>query len=300
MTHSDKTMHTVNRLAARGIFLLLLVLVGFTLADITWKGFTDRQSPKGNVLPIVTQTPQEQHIGYSVQETISSLKRFNPWEIIHPQQQAPPSVTQQPQHAVLSSLDLTLIGTMVLSPRNSRAIFVRKTGRGEQLTLFLGDEYQGAILDKIERNVVYFSRNGQYELIAMKGLADEMTDKKKGAAGFTPEAVLQRTTLVRQMNREHFASLLAKGKNILKGVNIAPYYQGSQSLGYQLHYQENNATFQEFGIASGDVVEKVNGVSVINTQAISKMVANMNNMSSIAIDLLHDGNPRTITVNIGN
>lgn len=288
----------LNSLCASLVFWTGLVLLGLLLASFTWSLFAPR--PLLESVSVDSSHSSDQLTGerYSVLDIVNSLHRFNAWENA-PAVLPTPVVSDVKPKAVPSTLDLILIGTLVLPEQEkSRAVLTRKLNEQQQLFLAVGDKVDGAVLTRVERNSVYFRRDGKHEIITME-LPDVLARSDMGVGSVeSGHGSRQATDL--NIARSRFEALVAQGPNLLKGVSISPYYRGSSSVGYQLDFSGNNASFAEFGVQSGDVIEKVNDVAVTNSTEMSKLLREIKQSGSIDIDLLRDGSPRRVKIGIGD
>ncbi len=283
----------LNRWASRLVFLILLCLAAFYLSYFAWWNITFFNAGSVPQAEIKQQVSPQKNKLVTVQEIMRSLERHNPWgggSLGRANKEKTAIV------AVPSTLDLVLIGTFIVPGGKSQAVLVKSKKPQAPLYLRLGDEVDNAILEKIERNAVFFLRNGRYEIISMS--IDAAVLKKGGIKGEGQAASSARPGVGLAMSRQRYTELLRQGKQLIKGVNISPYYQGDKSLGYRLQFSPENKNIHEFGISSGDVIEKVNGVPVNDAAAVSKMIRSLEKLNNINIDLIREGAPRSVTVQI--
>jgi hypothetical protein len=108
-----------------------------------------------------------------------------------PQPVAPPPtpkpVVETAAVPIPTSLNLSLVGTMISNQTRSRAIMVDNQKRGEQQLLQVGDGIQGAIVQAIEWNRVILDVNGKQEILEMP--------KPQDNASATPASRVQASRL---------------------------------------------------------------------------------------------------------
>ena len=222
---------------------------------------------------------------------LRSLSRFNPWERPLPKEVAPPPPPPPPleETVVVSELALDLIGTMLLPGDASWATLVRRNSRSKQISLRLGEEVDGAILERIARKAVFLRNHGRLEKLSMLGSKDKgMENRSTGAP----------VTGAKKLSRKVYDRLLSKGMGLLAGVNITPFYQGANSVGYRLKFPKNNADMRQFGLVNGDVVKKVNGISVLDGSKLTGFAPKLKGQSSLSIEVLRNNRPETIQLKI--
>jgi type II secretory pathway component PulC len=105
----------------------------------------------------------------------------------HPPKEIEPVV----EVVVPTSLNLSLVGTVVGGQKNSRAIIVDPQKRGEQQLLQVGDGIQGAIVEAIAWDRVILDVNGKREILEMPkpqdgGLPSSVVQVQAHAHRLTP------------------------------------------------------------------------------------------------------------------
>ncbi|MBF0339612.1 MAG: hypothetical protein HQL95_01445 [Magnetococcales bacterium] len=286
-----------NHLGARIAPFLMAACIGLELSRITWLAMPDpaNGTNASQVQPEKSAANQPKTIASAA--VLEAMKLFNPWETIQVEKEKPPPVKETREVVVDSNLELMLIGSMVL-PHDSRAVMTRKKDPNNQMVLQVGDEVDGAYLKKIERHAVYFENRGRTERIVMPdGLKPEPSAAATPAAGTAqPSAPSSSSTLP----RAEYEAMIGKGMNLLAGVNVTPFYQGSDALGYRVKFADAKPEFTRIGLANEDVIQKVNGISVTDAQKISELAGKLKGLGTIRIDLLRDNQPKTIELSIGN
>lgn len=283
----------INRAAAAFSFWLIIILFGLFAGREFWLFY----SPSAIMSSVNTRSSapvisQKRHWPIT-KVVLKSLKSFDPWERVPA---TPSTARTKALKAVPSTLELKLIGTFIL-PSGNWAVLQQRRNR-KQLVLQAGDKVDGAVLDHIERQAVYFKRHGKIEVLSMAlNLA-----KRVSAAGQTGVSLTGNQFRGPQIGLNvpvaRLHNLMAQGLNALRGVNIVPYYNGSKTEGYQLKFLPDNDKFKEFGIVSGDVIQKINGIAIEHSGAVAKMLRNVDKLSSIDIDLLRGGAPRRIRLSL--
>ncbi len=284
---------------ARFVPALLVILIGFELARITWLLIPPSESLRSVPSPFVNggddggPATADGDPATPLANVLESLRRFDPWGVpIEEKKPEPQPVVVE--EAVISQLDLELIGTMVLPNDASWAVLVRKSGSRKQITRRVGEEVDGAILERVERNAVFFRNQSRLERITLAKI-----DGSGRTTTGSPAATGRSSKVKKNISRKRFKRLLDKGPGLLAGVNVSPRHRGSKLIGYGIRYAGSHTELNMLGLSSGDTIQKVNGVSVTDTQGITRLAARLKNSSSVRIDLLRGGRPHTIQIGIG-
>ncbi len=271
-------------------------MIGLELARISWLLVPLPEPLSGDASPATNVatgkgTPASRRGPVSMPALLESLRRFDPWggPVVKKKPEPKPIVVEE---AVVSQLDLDLIGTMVLPNEGSWAVLVRKSRSKKQITLQVWEEVDGAVLERVERNAVYFRNQNRLERITLAKIDGRGKSSKPVAGGNS-------TGVKKNISRKRFKRLIDKGTGLLAGVNVSPSHRGSKLIGYNLRYAGSNRELSMLGLSSGDTIQKVNGVSVTDTPSITRLVTRMKNSSSVRIELLRGGRPHTIHIGVG-
>ncbi|MBF0180935.1 MAG: hypothetical protein HQM03_13005 [Magnetococcales bacterium] len=281
---------------ARVVPFLLAGLLGLQLAGLTWR-LLPAPAPRADAavaLPERKAKPAAPVIAPDAAR--EGLRRFNPWENVQrvAEKPVPPPVQAAPPAPVASSLDLNLIGAMIL-PKLSWAVLTRKANPNVQIVLQVGEEVDGATLKKIERRAVLFDNRGRLERIEMVDPVGKPDPSPMTAQAAAPAS---RSANVRLLPRAEYDAMLAKGMELLTGVNLSPFYQGKDAAGYRVKFPDNKSELQKIGLASEDVIRQVNGIPVTDMPRITQLAAQLKTQSSVRIDLMRDNQPATIELQI--
>ncbi|GAB0056531.1 hypothetical protein SIID45300_00839 [Candidatus Magnetaquicoccaceae bacterium FCR-1] len=295
------TPTSLNHLGARVAPFLMAACLGLELARLSWLAVPEPQA-------LVQAFPSQSGKSVSVPNRavsgttlLEGMRAFNPWETVIVEKEKPvappPPVVRE--EVVESKLELNLIGCMIL-PQLSWAVLTRKKDPNNQLVLQVGEEVDGAFLKKIERNAVYFDNRGRTERIVMlDGIKPPELAGARPAAERSVQASPSTATLG-TIARQEYDALVGKGMGLLAGVNVTPYYQGNDSVGYRVKFADTKTEFIRFGLASDDVIRQINGISVTDAQKMGQLAGQLKGLSTIRIDLIRDNQPKTLEWTIGD
>lgn len=273
---------------------LLVILIGVQLAQLTWLLLPAPPAPPP--APVWVEPASSSEPLPSPDAVLQDLARFDPWERPILEEVAPPPPPPPPpppeETAVVTELALDLIGTMILPEEASWAILVRRSAREKQISMRLGEAVDGAILERIERHAVFLRNHGRLEKLSMVDTEGGGKSSSKKGAATVPGAG-------HTLSRQAYNRLLSKGMGLLAGVNITPFYRGADSVGYRLKFSGQNAEMRQLGLVSGDVIRKVNGISVLDRNKMSGLVPGLKSQTALSIDVLRNGQPATLQLRIG-
>ncbi|MEO5347610.1 MAG: hypothetical protein H7834_14725 [Magnetococcus sp. YQC-9] len=289
-----------NHLGARVAPFLLAACLGLELARVTWLAVPDRQPVAGSTAAQSEKSQTAQNRVVSSTTLLEGMRAFNPWETVVEKEKPPVPPPVVKETVVDSKLELNLIGSMLL-PQHSWAVLTRKKDPNNQIVLQIGEEVDGAFLKKIERNAVYFDNRGRIERIVMlDALRPEGAAGQLATSGAASPASASTTATLGTLTRQEYDTMLGKGMGLLAGVNITPFYQGSDSVGYRLKFSESKTEFTKLGLVNDDVIRQVNGIPVTDPQKIGQLAGQLKGLSSVRIDMIRDNQPMTLELTIGN
>ena len=306
-----------QRIAARWASFFLIAALGTEMARATWMLLPE----PGKVASMarLVEPPGEVVSGEgSIQEIpdiLATLRQYNPWE--NPAKKItpslpPPKVTEV---AVDSRLNLILIGAMILPGNGSWAVLIRKNSKNKQMSLRRGEEVDGALLERIERNAVFFRNDGRLEKIVRETLkmAEPLQANIKAAkplqANIKAAKPLQgnikvagegKTPLSKHISRRRYEGLLSRGVGMLTDLNVQPFLHNGQAEGYRISFKKDMPDLRFLGLSNGDVITKVNGVSVMDTRAIGGLTTGMRDFNALNFELIRDNRTKKLNVDIGS
>jgi general secretion pathway protein C len=191
-----------------------------------------------------------------------------------------------------TQLRLVLRGVMASpDPRTATAIVADPDGHEDYYTV--GKELPGgATLKEVHAQYIVLSRNGRLETLRLPtdALKDANGVLAPSAAG-GPEA-----GALLQQYRDQFIKDPQSLANLLQGE---PYWENGRMIGYRLRPGRDPGVLQKFGIQPGDVVTRVNGVSLTDPGGRLELLRNMNSATQFNVDLIRGGRPFSISIPIG-
>lgn len=293
-----KWLHRINSGAAKLSSYLMAMLLGLLAAWALWEVTTpieltnERESEDRQIAASVADDSSRISLG----ATLFSLSGQNAWN----REVVVKKAVEEPNKPVSSTLAVELVGTMVMPNGSGWALFLEKRGKREQLARRVGELISGATVEKIEPHQVVLRNGGRLEVVKLKMLYGEGGGAQQAAVESNREKPSQdRIRLRRNVKRNKYESAVSKGVGLLAGVNISPVYKGKEKVGYRLRVKKENAPLIEYGLQNGDVVERINGVSVIDPKAMGQMVSMLSKQSRVEVELSRGGNPTTLEFIVG-
>lgn len=164
---------------------------------------------------------------------------------------------------VMSTLDLTLIATIIATPEEFSIALIKENNSGVSMTYGVGFEILGeATITKIEKDRVYFQRTNsdQLEYIEIGGekstTAVATTTEKKGEDGEVQKVGANKFIVEQAVLDE----IMANPEKLYTQVRVTPYKDDAGTItGYRMTGIRRNSIFYKLGVKNGDIVHSVNG-----------------------------------------
>lgn len=244
-----------------GINLLLVVLLAYTLAQLTWLLLheTADNLPIPPVISAKTTTPSK---------ATASLEKVAALHLLGRSDVPAPVEAAKPIEAPETRLNLTLRGLIsVSSQQGARAIISQ--GSGDELSYKVGDTVPGgAKLHEILADRVILERSGRFETLTLPKEKMEIGDLPArktptslpashavGGGAVVPSADPRQLSAIRD-------TVLSNPQDAMKLINAQPVMEGGQLKGYRVNPGRDRQLFNSVGLRPGDIVTSVNGIAL--------------------------------------
>ncbi len=85
---------------------------------------------------------------------------------------------------------------------------------------------------------------------------------------------------------------------LLKQINIVPVFRNGKAYGYRINYIASNSVLRKIGLRRGDIVVSINNEPTTSPSKIMSVYSQIENMTSINLDIIRNGIKKTIFVDI--
>jgi general secretion pathway protein C len=216
-------------------------------------------------------------------------------------------------------LQLQLKGTVVGDDTSySWAVIEDMTTRKQDLYK-VGDVISGAKIIEIYRNRVILNRDGKEEILMV--FDEDKVARLVGSQPVQPVPLQQppsppkppdanssqsRSELVPTkvgenrwvFNKDDINTAVNNANQILSEVNIAPYFEDGAAKGYKVENFREGSLFGKAGFKSGDIVKRVNGMSIETPEQLIQAYQKLKDAANIQVDVERNGNTVTLDYQI--
>lgn len=279
-----------NKYLPKFVFILLVLLITQTLAELTWEFFIPEQkSVSTNVRnPVSAVKTIASH---------TSLKNVASYHLFGDAKK-PIVVQQKIIDAPETRLRIDLKGVFA-STNSKQALAIISTSKGKDKTYHLGDKITaGAILHAVYADRVILKRNGQLETLR---LPKSKVDSKAFYTAPSSANATRRSSLTgAQVNSSQTQRLRKLRETLLKDpaktwqqVRINPVMKNGQVHGYTLAHNDQKL-MQELNIKSSDVITSINGQPLSDPATLYGLMNKLSDQQSLELGIERNGQKQTI------
>jgi general secretion pathway protein C len=294
-----------NRYLPRIAVALLVLLIAFKAADLTWRLLDSRAAPDSVPVAAQTQGPASGPVsgGYEV------LTAWEPFGKA-PDESVAAITAEQILDAPDTTLNLSLAGTLQASdlpergstviPEKGSAIISFGRSVSDQKVYWTGDTIENAgstTLHSVFNDRVLLDRGGRLETLrfpeneptpqsnsrvaARPRPADNFSDDLSSAAQVA-DAVTQTAALLGQH------------------MSIAMHSENGQMIGFRVQPTGDGQVFAQLGLEPGDILTEVNGTQLNSLRNSSQVIQALGEAAQATVTIRRNGADRAEVLNVGD
>lgn len=282
--------------ARQAVMLVLLVLLGALLAQLTW-----------TLLPAGGQPSAEPPAlqGGPVVAAPAVQRQWNiaQWHLFGEK----PAEVQPGQVAVESlpetTLNLVLRGVMAASRPGEDSGAIIGAPNGVESFYTVGARLPGgATLKEVYPDRVVLERSGRLETLRLPKEpldAPAAAQARRSPPVARAPAVAPVQTQVQERSLREYRDLALSNPQELAGmVNIAPRSEGGRVIGYEVQPGQDAGLLNRLGLMPGDVVTSINGISLDNPARAISVLRTLSGAEQVTVDVQRGGVPQSLSVSI--
>lgn len=279
---------------AQLISVLLLAYIAFLAAKMTWL-----LAPGAaiNNAQVVNQTANPSIDSKTSNYNIKALQALNLFGVYNeaPTEQSVIEVTDAPE----TRLNLTLAGLVASDDEKTAAAII--TSQGVQETYGIGDVIKGtrANLERVLMDRVLIKQSGKIETLMLDGFdynqpAKALAQQSNNVSIFEPQntnMTPKSTNIVDQRTNKKLSQSAVNLKkdisedpgNITDYLNIQPYKQSNELVGYKLSPGKSTEFFKLSGLQVGDIAVQMNGFDLTDAADSVQALAELKEASEVSL-----------------
>jgi len=209
---------------------------------------------------------------------------------------SPPAVkkVETVQVAKPSRLNIKLIGTVVAGQKSAAMVNVNSSK--QQQVFFIDEEIQpGVVLRQVEATSIVLDNRGKSERISLE------KGKQITSISHMPIRSSARSNFGaanRNIDKGHLQKQMRNFSTLLSQARVAPHFTGKKADGFIISDIVKGSLYEEIGLHNGDVIQKVNGEAVTSAEQAMRMYKELQNASSIDVEINRGGSVQRVNYNI--
>lgn len=279
------------------IFIVLVILITQTLAELTWTFFTDEQETvSSNIKPQVILVKKSVD-GVSLKD-VSTYHLFG-----DARKQA--VVQQKVIDAPETRLRLDLKGVFATT-NAAEALAIISSSKDKDKTYHIGDKViGGALLHAVYADRVILKRNGRLETLRLpkpkvdsKAFYNKSSSPANKRMSANARQIIKNTSSASnpsqtQQLRKMRDTLIKEPAKIWQQVRINPVMKNGKVQGYTLSHNDRSL-MAAMNIRKTDVITGVNGQSLSDPATLYGLMDNLSKEQSLELTVVRNGQEQTI------
>lgn len=272
------------------IFVVLLLLLAQTFAELTWAYLTPAQD-KASIRNSLSTRPLQSPL------TKLSLQKVSSYHLFGDVKQAAVVTQQKIIDAPETRLRLDLKGVFA-STKASQALAIISSNKGKDKTYHIGDKITGgALLHAVYADRVILKRSGKLETLR---LPKSKLDSRSFYSKAPSDRLNSQSNDARQSNQQRLRkirdTLLNDPAKLWQQMRINPVMKNGKIQGYSLVHNDP-ALMKALNIRSTDVITSINGQSLSNPSTLYGLMNNLSKMQTLVLNIERNGQQQTIQLN---
>ncbi len=283
---TGRTVAAANQLLPPWVALLLVVAIGWQLANIVWMLIPGPAAgdpvvaPAGQVLP----TPSD-----PAAADVQAIAAVHLFGEASADDAAPVVVEQSDENLEDTSLaNLELKGT-IASPEPAMSAAIITDGRKEEKVYLIGDPIaSGAKLHAVYTDRVVLNENGRLTNLR---LPEEF--KQSAAAPMRPVTTQREETPATQSIQSVVSQNVARLADVIRPT---PYFVNGQQQGYRVYPGRDRRQFAALGLRPGDLIKDIDGQSLTDPTQAMEIFQSLGTASQVSVTVERNGQPEVIVL----
>jgi general secretion pathway protein C len=294
-----------NRHLPRIVVALLVLLIAFKAADLTWRLLDSRSTPDVSPIAVQAESPASRPVS-------GNYDVLTAWE---PFGKAPDETTAAiPAEQILdapdTTLNLTLASTWQASdlpergstvvPERGSAIVSFGRNVNDQKVYWTGDEIENTgstTLHSVFRDRVLLDRGGRLETLRFPEQAATSQLNSR-----IPARPRQANDFPQDLNSAaQIADAVTQTAAILgQHMSIAMHSENGQMIGFRVQPSGDGQVFSQLGLEPGDILTEVNGTQLNSLRNSSQVIQALGEAAQASVTIRRNGADQAMVLNVGD
>ncbi len=283
---ATRTLATANQLLPPWVALLLVIAVGWQLANIVWMLIPGPAAGDAIVAPAGQVLPGPSGPATADVQAIAATHLFGEASADDAAPVIPETTDENLEDTSLSNLELK--GT-IASPEPAMSAAIITDGRNEEKVYLIGDPIGSAAkLHAVYTDRVVLNENGRLTNLRLP------EEYKQTAA-----APVRRTTTRRQAPPETQSIQAVVSQNVARLADVirpTPYFVNGQQQGYRVYPGRDRRQFAALGLRPGDLIKDIDGQSLTDPTQAMEIFQSLGTANQVSVTVERNGQPEVIVL----
>lgn len=279
-----------NKHLPRFVFILLIILITQTFAELTWEIFTPAQKSSSYMVK-----PSAVRVNTAaVSSSLDSVGTYHLFGDAKTQAVVQQKVIDAPE----TRLRLDLKGVFA-SSNASEALAIISSSKGKDKTYHIGDKVTGGVLlHAVYADRVILKRNGKLETLRLPKPKVDSKAFYSPTATYNGRSSASATSNQSQSKRlrEMRDTLLKDPAKIWQQIRINPVMKNGEVQGYTLAHNDQKL-MQALNLRKTDIITAVNGQSLSDPATLYGLMSSLSDQQSLELTVERNGQLQTIQLN---
>jgi general secretion pathway protein C len=284
---ATRTLAAANQLLPPWVALLLVVAIGWQLANIVWMLIPGPAAGDAVVAPAGQVLPGPSDSAAADVQAIATTHLFGEASADDAAPVIPETTDENLEDTSLSNLELK--GT-IASPEPAMSAAIITDGRNEEKVYLIGDPIGSAAkLHAVYTDRVVLNENGRLTNLRLP------EEYKQTAA-----APVRRTTTRRQAAPAATESIQSVvSQNVARLADVirpTPYFVNGQQQGYRVYPGRDRRQFAALGLRPGDLIKDIDGQSLTDPTQAMEIFQSLGTANQVSVTVERNGQPEVIVL----
>lgn len=280
-----RTVAAASQLLPPWVALLLVIVIGWQLANIIWMLIPGPAAGDNVVVPAGRVVVSGSGPAAADVQAIAAVHLFGEAGADDPATVVPEVSDEDLEDTRLSNLQLR--GT-IASPETTMSAAIIADGRDEEKVYLIGDPIaSGAKLHAVYTDRVVLNENGRLTNLRLpeeyKQVATAPTRRSTTQRRATPDPSIQ--SVVSQ-NVARLADV----------IRPTPYFVNGQQQGYRVYPGRDRRQFAALGLRPGDLIKDIDGQALTDPTQAMEIFQSLGTASQVSVTVERNGQPEVIVL----
>ena len=283
---TTRMLAAANQLLPPWVALLLVIAIGWQLANIIWMLIPGPAAGDAVTVPAGQIVTDRSDFAKADVAAIAAVHLFGEASPDDAPSVVPEVSDEDLEDTRLSNLELK--GT-IASPEPAMSAAIITDGRNEEKVYLIGDPIaSGAKLHAVYTDRVVLNENGRLTNLRLPEEYKAITT-----------APVRRTTTQRRASTAQQSIQSVVSQNVARLADVirpTPYFVNGQQQGYRVYPGRDRRQFAALGLRPGDLIKDIDGQSLTDPTQAMQIFQSLGTASQVSVTVERNGQPEVIVL----